>query len=405
MVDNWLPIIFAVAITIALAYPVPGKAVVSVVVLGNIRKRSPTHAMRLPILLLLHFLSDIVQEVNIGIVFFLSGLAMDTKALMTVKGSKVALAYGFVAILLLTPLLGFVMRTIPLEPKEFSIGLVLFCVVPTTLGIGVALVRSCKGNDSVALLLTVASNILGVFIMPPYLQFLFLNYDLGGLDITVNIPILLLKLVITILVPSLIGKLIRDFWKAAEAFAKTWKTELGMFATFNLAMIVWQTLSGARDTLFASPPGMITSVGVLAIFIYLFYLLINFVVVVWILKVDTYESVAIVIMSSQKSAPVAMTLISYITGNVATQGLLAIPSVIGQIAQIFIGSAMAPSIAKRIKAFQEQQKKEKEDQEAAAQATNNKEQSDAQVTMEVQHFLQGYQLAIIRDSSFKHLAL
>ncbi len=41
-------------------------------------------------------------------------------------------------------------------------GLVIFCLVPTTLGIGVALVRSCKGNEGVALLLTVGSNMLGV---------------------------------------------------------------------------------------------------------------------------------------------------------------------------------------------------------------------------------------------------
>ena len=318
-----------------------------------------------------------------AIVFFVSGLAMDTKALMTVKANKVALAYGFVAILILTPLLGFVMRAIPLQPKEFSIGLVIFCLVPTTLGIGVALVRSCKGNDSVALLLTVASNILGVFTMPPYLKFLFLNYDLGGLDITVNIPILLAKLVITILVPSVIGKLIREFWKAAETIAKNYKTELGMFATFNLAMIVWQTLSGARDTLFAAPGGMIAAVGVLSIFIYLVYLVLNYIVVVYLLRVDMYESVALVIMASQKSAPVAITLISYITGNPATQGLLAIPSVIGQIAQIFIGAGMAPSIARRVKAFQDQQKNEAEEKKAAEALEAANKQADVQVVMEV----------------------
>ena len=37
--------------------------------------------------------------------------------------------------------------------------------VPTTLGIGVSLVRSCKGNDGLALLLTVGTNMLGIVTM------------------------------------------------------------------------------------------------------------------------------------------------------------------------------------------------------------------------------------------------
>ncbi len=41
-------------------------------------------------------------------------------------------------------------------------GLVIYCLVPTTLGVGVALVRAAKGNEGVALLLTVGSNMLGV---------------------------------------------------------------------------------------------------------------------------------------------------------------------------------------------------------------------------------------------------
>mmetsp|Transcript_17974 Transcript_17974/g.38641 ORF Transcript_17974/g.38641 Transcript_17974/m.38641 type:complete len:386 (+) Transcript_17974:901-2058(+) len=284
------------------------------------------------------------------IVFFLSGLGLNTQELSKVKGSKLATAYGFFAILLLTPCLGFAMREIPLEPEEFSIGLVIFCVVPTTLGIGVALVRSCKGNEAIALLLTVGTNMLGVFSMPLELKLLFVGYEPSNpdLDIKINIPDLLVKLLITILVPSVLGKLAREFIKPAEKFAKEYRIPLGMFSTFNLAFIVWQTLSGARDLLFESKASMIISVIVLSASIYLFYLLLNYIVVVVIMKVPTVEAVSITVMASQKSAPVAVTVISYITGTVSTQGLLAIPSIVGQLAQIFLGAAMAPAIAKRV---------------------------------------------------------
>ena len=43
-------------------------------------------------------------------------------------------------------------------------------------------------------------------------------------------------------------------------------------------------------------------------------------------------------------------VISYITSEAAEQGLLAIPCIVGQISQIFAGAAMAPYIAKRVRA-------------------------------------------------------
>ena len=47
---------------------------------------------------------------------------------------------------------------VPLSP--LPAGLVIFSLVPTTLGVGVALVNACKGNEAVAILLTVGTNIL-----------------------------------------------------------------------------------------------------------------------------------------------------------------------------------------------------------------------------------------------------
>lgn len=46
----------------------------------------------------------------------------------------------------------------------------------------------------------------GVFTMPAMLKFLFLGMDTADLNFTVDIPSLLVMLVITILAPSLLGK-------------------------------------------------------------------------------------------------------------------------------------------------------------------------------------------------------
>lgn len=41
-------------------------------------------------------------------------------------------------------------------------GLTIFCVVPTTLGVGVALTAASRGNQALALLLTIVTNLLGI---------------------------------------------------------------------------------------------------------------------------------------------------------------------------------------------------------------------------------------------------
>lgn len=57
------------------------------------------------------------------------------------------------------------------------------------------------------------------------------------------------------------------------------------------------------------------------------------------------DCIAVLIMSSQKSAPVAVTVISYLTNDIVQQGLLAVPAIVGQLAQIFMGSALAKGFA------------------------------------------------------------
>lgn len=67
---------------------------------------------------------------------------------------KLGVLYGFISTLAITPCLGFAYRAIPLTPDEFTAGLTLTTAAPQTLGIGISLVRSCGGNEGLALILT-----------------------------------------------------------------------------------------------------------------------------------------------------------------------------------------------------------------------------------------------------------
>ena len=56
------------------------------------------------------------------------------------------------------------------------------------------------------------------------------------------------------------------------------------------------------------------------------------------LQLRAPERVALVIMCAQKSAPVAVTVIALVSRSASQQGLLALPALVGQLAQIFLGS-------------------------------------------------------------------
>ncbi len=51
-------------------------------------------------------------------------------------------------------------------------------------------------------------------------------------------------------------------------------------------------------------------------------------------------------MASQKSAPVAVTVIVFMTKDAAQQGLLSLPGIVGQMCQIFIGAALGKYLSR-----------------------------------------------------------
>lgn len=319
IISNYLPLAFLVALIIALSWPLPGKTVGSWTA-GDIR---------------------IVQAINNFMVFLVSGLTLKTDDLRSTLTHWVGVLYGLVSILALTPCLAFGAIRIPFQPHEFAVGLAIFCVVPTTLGVGVALTAASKGNQALALFLTVATNLLGIVTVPYELQLVLR----GSSVVSVDPGSLVLKLILTVLVPTVIGKVARSMSERVRTFVTNHKVGLSIFSHTNLACIIWQTLSGAQKILVAQKFTNILLIILAGILMHFLYLVFNG-VAVKVLKLPVKEAIAVLIMSSQKSAPVAVTVISYITTDIAQQGLFAIPAIAGQLTQIFIGSALAKYLGK-----------------------------------------------------------
>jgi sodium/bile acid cotransporter 7 len=133
-------------------------------------------------------------------------------------------------------------------------------------------------------------------------------------------------------------------------FVTKYKVELSLFSTSNLLCIVWMALSTSSKLLLKQNAGTIFLVILAAIVFHVSLLVLNYVVALKIFRMSLPEAISVIIMTSQKSSPVALAVISYITHNPDQKGLFAVPCIIGQLIQIFIGSFVAKQFAKLITA-------------------------------------------------------
>lgn len=322
VVENFLLVGFCGAVLFAFTYPFGGKLFYSWQT-GDYR---------------------IIELLNNCFVFFISGLTLKLEDLKTVTKHKYPVLYSLVTINFVTTLLSFGIIRLPLLTKDFAIGLTIFCTVPTTLGVGVALTLLAKGDQIMSLFLTVVSNLLGIVTVP----FLLGIYLSGTSAINIDPVKLAMKMAITVLVPTVVGMIVRKTFAAVPAFTKTYRTELSMISTFNLVMIVWMALSSARNNLFAQNVGDVLFVLFVAVLMHVLFLIGNAVMVSrYILNFEAKQAVSVIIMASQKSSPVALAVITSLATDTPEQkGLFALPCIIGQLSQIFIGSFIASKLAK-----------------------------------------------------------
>nr|BCL66122.1 hypothetical protein [Volvox africanus] len=340
VVKQFLPLGFCVAVVFALLFPAPGNALYQFKVNGW----------------------KLVTTINMALIFFIFGITLETAELKeAMKGYKVLLL-AILTILLITGLSGFIFINMDFKPMEFGYGLAIFACVPTSLSSGVALVIQGYGNAALALLMTVSTNILGIFISPLVVKMI-LSSSIK--DMKVNALDLVVKLGVSIIIPLLFGKGVRELWAPALRFAKKYKVPLYLVNQFQIVMIVWQTLSHSRHELLKQKFYDVLFAIMGAIGQHFFFLVLA-VLIAWIvpflgMRMQDAERKAFIIMCSQKSLPTAAVIISYLpsgpsadetehidSAEVATGsqglgdlGLVAIPCIVFYVMQVFIDAFLA----------------------------------------------------------------
>lgn len=325
VIENFILVCLCVAILVAFSYPVPGSRAADIQS-GNWK---------------------VIEVINNIMVFFISGLTLKIEELKHVFKNKYMVIYGLVSINLLTTLVAFIMIFLPFPTSDFSIGLAIFSTVPTTLGVGVALTQLSKGDSTLSLFLTISSNMLGIVTIPFLLDIYLSSFGNVQLD-----PLYIAyKLSITVLLPSLVGIWVRRFIPGVKDLTKTYKSSLSMFSTFNLMMIVWMNLSVSRNIIFEQSGLEVFGVLVVVFVQHSFYLSLQAILLTRILPairihMPMKQCVSLIIMCSQKSSPVALSVITLVASGAGQRGLLTLPCILGQLTQIFMGSLLTRHFAK-----------------------------------------------------------
>lgn len=277
-----------------------------------------------------------LPDVAIDIIFLVSGICLDS---VSDALQPRALALGVFLVLFVTPNLAWcVLYLAEVDPTlEYKLlqGMALFCIVPTTLSSGVTMITQAKGNVSLAILLTSLTNVMGVFFLPMTASRVF------STNVSIDPLSMLYELVWLTLVPLCVGMALRRSIPVLHEFATKHKKPLGLSQNSCILFVVLLMISKANANIFASSKKDLILCLSLAAAVHLIYRLIGYVAST-AAKLPPKEWVTIVLMSSQKSLPVCVSVLAALPASLQeSSGLFILPCIMAHAAQLIIDSMLA----------------------------------------------------------------
>jgi len=332
-------------------------------------------------------------------------MKLKTEALLKAVKEWRGILFGMISILVLTPCVSFGILAIPSDRSALTdllFGLAIFFIMPTTLSSGVVLTREANGNFALALLLTTVTNLLSIVIIPFVVQLLVIfqvylqstaadavvgnSTTVAGFanstDVEVAIdPVqMLIKLSLAILLPLVIGKgllHLPQIGPAVNACTAHTKVEIKLVTTFCLAVAPWLKVSSNADgfaTLAAEDVFIVIGLG---IGVHLVYLAINFAMTAggWL---AISERKATVIMTSQKTLPIAIAVLDFIPPESGfNTGVAAIACVLAHFVQILIDAMVASRLADVPNGDEDDENADAKDEDGKSGDEGNDEDGDA----------------------------
>ncbi len=240
-------------------------------------------------------------ELNIVVIFLLSGLALSPKQLSSGLGDVGGLLFTAVNIFIVAPLLAAVFSLIPMD-TGIVIGLFLVAVMPPTLSSGVVMTAAAGGNAAHALVTTVAANSVSVFTIP-YAFSLLLIFIGQSAAVTIDKAAIMLKIAALVIVPLAVGMLLKYFF--ASIYARIGH-KINTINQWLILFIVWLAFSQTRGMLIDS--GLTVGLILAMVFFYHGLLLISGWLLIRLSGREKGRRESILFMGGQKTLPLSIIL-------------------------------------------------------------------------------------------------
>lgn len=235
----------------------------------------------------------------IVLIFFLSGLALDTRqvkeGIADIKGTLLALVLIFIC----APLLALLLSLIPFE-TGLIIGLFLVGAMPTTLSSGVVMTGKAGGNMAHSLLITIIANGLAVLTIPVTLSLLLsVTGDARAIHIE-QLPIMI-KIATLVLLPLMVGISVR---RIMGTRLKPILPYTGSLSQIGILTMVWMALCSSRPAIISQLESIV--VVMFAVFFYHLLLVLTALLLTNISVTPKSKRESVILMGGQKTLPLSV---------------------------------------------------------------------------------------------------
>ena len=230
--------------------------------------------------------------------FLITGLTLETSRIgEQIKNIRV-LAAALTSSLIIVPAIAyFLARQVFPAPPDWAIGVLIIGAAPVTIASGTIMTAIALGNIPLSLFICLLTNLTAILTIPLLLN-LFLQF--GDTPITLPVVQMLGGLTVKVLVPTVVGQLLRPLLKRAIApYNKA-------FSTFNQLIVLMIVLNAV-----ASSTTRITQAGTGIVAIFAFMIVLHMLILALnyglarMIRLDLASTSAFTIHASQKTLTVS----------------------------------------------------------------------------------------------------
>lgn len=234
------------------------------------------------------------------LIFLINGYQTQLRQLPKGKGFLQMLLLAALICLVVSPLLGSAVAGLMGLSAGLTLGLLVKSAVPSTLSTCIVMTGLAGGNSLSALVMTVALNLLGILSIPIMLS---LTLQTTG-ELEIDPIALLWQLVLLVLLPLLVG----FFIKRLSNFPPN-HISLQYLPSSCVILTVWMALSDSHEVFQTLTLISLLQVLVAALMVHYGLMLISLVVASR-LAVKNEEKIALIFTASQKTLPVAVSVLA-----------------------------------------------------------------------------------------------